>query len=237
VWLAKLSFKGAPHPILERVDNTIRRPISTYLPTRIAAVNWLHTGIYEEALAECLLQDGLTISFTAPLDEQSIKNHEVHFSDDPDDEREITTNDLVEVWLCDEHRVGHASPQILQSQIDIISPTQIKIKVKPTRLTPPQRVLITFRADFVLDTCCRPVDGNHLGGCVPYGGWDHGERTRETHYHRTVTEYKQRFRLPDSCQTWHEHRPPTSGNGTPGGDFQSWFYVVVDECLRRYDAK
>ena len=29
------------------------------------------------------------------------------------------------------------------------------------------RVAITIRGDFILDECCRAVDGNHLGGGVP----------------------------------------------------------------------
>ncbi len=209
IWLAELTFKAAPNPVLCAVDNTIRRPVTTYQPTRIKSVNWVHTGVYEENLAECLLQDGLIMTFTAPIDPLSIKNHDMRIYD-RDDESEILTNDIVEVWLCDEHRVGHASMQVLQSQIEVISDTQIKIRVKPTRLTPPQRVLFHFRADFVLDKCCRPIDGNHFGGLVPFGGWEHGSQTHPQQFHRLMAEHKSRFRLPTSCDSWRSYHRPTS---------------------------
>ena len=81
-------------------------------------------------------------------------------------------------------------------------------------LEPGDRVLVMLRADFILDECCRPVDGENTGGRVPL-----------------LPEYAERFGLyplrhPHECCV-----PPkgygawTSGNGTPGGTFESWFYI------------
>jgi len=86
---------------------------------------------------------------------------------------------------------------------------------KADRIDPGDRVLIQLRSAFVLDRCCRAVDGEHIGGFVP--------------------------QLPDYIGQWpilnHPIHPPcrrpephpfahwTSGNGTPGGTFESWFYV------------
>jgi hypothetical protein len=78
------------------------------------------------------------------------------------------------------------------------------------------RVLIIVRTCFILDECCRPVDGNHIGGRVPI-------LSEYTQYNRSQT--------PDACA-----RPPltfgpwTSGNGTPGGTFESWFYIKSTEA-------
>jgi hypothetical protein len=78
------------------------------------------------------------------------------------------------------------------------------------------RVLIVVRTGFILDECCRPVDGNHIGGRVPI-----------------LPECKEydRSQTPSACA-----HPPlsfgpwTSGNGTPGGTFESWFYIKSTEA-------
>ena len=77
-------------------------------------------------------------------------------------------------------------------------------------------MLVIVRTCFILDECCRPVDGNHIGGRVPI-----------------LPEYKEydRSQTPGACA-----HPPlsfgpwTSGNGTPGGTFESWFYIKSTEA-------
>ena len=74
------------------------------------------------------------------------------------------------------------------------------------------RVLIQVRANFILDACCRPVDGEHVGGLVPQ-----------------LAAYENAVRGEDACRP----RPPcadrpqpwTSGNGRPGATFESWFFI------------
>jgi hypothetical protein len=67
------------------------------------------------------------------------------------------------------------------------------------------RIIIRIRGDFIVDECCRAVDGNHLGGAVP-----------------SLEEL--------SVEPIEEPPGPPcpsrrSGNGTEGGEFISWVFV------------
>jgi len=87
------------------------------------------------------------------------------------------------------------------------------------RLDPGDRVMLQLRSAFVLDHCCRAVDGEHIGGLVP--------------------------QLPGHASKWPSLTPPVvapckrpeprplapwmSGDGIPAGSFESWFYIGDDD--------
>jgi hypothetical protein len=86
------------------------------------------------------------------------------------------------------------------------------------------RVVVILLTDFILDECCRPVDGENVGGRVPTIH-EHAEKYGphpEHHPHEEECSVPPRGYLP-----W------TSGNGTPGGTFVSWFYIREEERERR----
>lgn len=74
-------------------------------------------------------------------------------------------------------------------------------------------VLLQVKAGFILDECCRPVDGEHVGGRVPllaeYAGDHHPE-----------PEIGACDEPPDHPGPW------TSGNGRGGGTFESWIFIT-----------
>jgi hypothetical protein len=70
------------------------------------------------------------------------------------------------------------------------------------------RVHITVRTAFLLDRCCRPVDGTHVGGRVPLIG--------EHHPHPRPWCGSP----PSGVSPW------TSGSGAGGDVFESWFFVA-----------
>jgi hypothetical protein len=240
LWLAELRFAPAQKPILDSIDNTIRRPLSTYQPTRISGVNWLHTGVYEEEMAECLLNHGLIIEFSAPIDEQSISNHTVRLQESG---KFIETNDIVEIAVSDELDIQRSTLQILQSRIEPLPDPnnqvrRIRIKAESRRLSPPQRILITVRTEFILDSCCQPVDGSNRGGFTDFIDWETSnvKYSKESH-ERTLADYKKRVSHPTLCECWLKTHPLTTGNGVHGSNFQSWFYVVGDGCLDQKPAQ
>ena len=199
--------------------------------------------MYEEKLAECLLTNGLEIHFSAPIDEQSIKNHEVRLEEGG---KPIWTNDLVEVAVSDELDVAKNNPlHILQARIEPIPSDdkkirKIRVKVETRRLSPPLRILVNVRTEFILDTCCQPIDGNNRGGLTRYRGLGSGNLVYPSDMlSRTEKEHEGRFHTPNSCKDWKVVHRRESGNGASGSNFQSWFYVVGDGCLpcKENDAK
>jgi len=70
-------------------------------------------------------------------------------------------------------------------------------------------VLITVRTAFLLDRCCRPVAGTHVGGKVPL--IDASRAGEERTAGCAVP--------PSGVGPW------TSGNGFGGDVFESWFFV------------
>ncbi len=91
-------------------------------------------------------------------------------------------------------------------------------------LEPGDRLLVILRTDFILDECCRAVDGENIGGRVPtiheYAEL-HGLRPEHDHHEGPCS-------VPPAG-----YLPWTSGNGTPGGTFVSWFFIREDERERR----
>jgi hypothetical protein len=89
-------------------------------------------------------------------------------------------------------------------------------KIKRERLDPGDRVHVIFRSAFVLDACCRPIDGLHVGGWVPrFEEPSHGVHHPPSP-HTTPRECLKRV---GAFARW------ASGTGIPGGNFESWFFV------------
>jgi hypothetical protein len=93
-------------------------------------------------------------------------------------------------------------------------------------LDPGDRILITIRGGFILDRCCRPVNGINTGGRTPLIPDDHYKKfRRETKGERCASP-------PPGFGPWH------SGVASPGGaNFEGWFYVADHENERGYDDK
>jgi hypothetical protein len=91
---------------------------------------------------------------------------------------------------------------------------------------PDDRYIIIIRAPFILDECCRPVDGAHVGGRTPL--IDDREPVRPEAGPGDVCP-----KPPPSYGPW------TSGTGYPGANFESWFYVAeeYDEETKSSRAK
>jgi hypothetical protein len=90
--------------------------------------------------------------------------------------------------------------------------------------------MIIIRGDFILDACCRPIDGNHVGGRVPqlpaYVKPETEQPAQQGRGAQDARGHHEPCKEPAPCVN-----PPggigpwTSGNGTVGGTFESWFYV------------
>jgi hypothetical protein len=249
LWLARLEFpsdKSQP-PVIE---NRIRRPFTRYQPTRVESVNWVHNGLYQERVGEVLLRNDLIIDLTASINPDSIKRHSVEFESQDRKEDECTSiNDIVEISL---HSINRY-PELLGADLSVEDSKTLKngrLRIKLHKdsknhlgLRPQQRVFIRLRSDFILDECCQPLDGNHIGGDVPLTseGWPPWPEAKDIEYFGQSPEVvrqsyeatlrdseakRQQFPL---CAIRDASRFPASGNDVPGGDFLSWFNIVSDK--------
>jgi len=172
---------------------------SAYEPTVIASVNWKQGAIYHEREANVFMKE---IGAT------------IRFS------REVWAETILEgvfdVCVFDEGEL-----RLVAGTYDLPDGKELVREVTFTAnddeyFTPENRVVFVLRGDFVLDACCQPVDADHVGGRVHYEPDGAPEPV-----------VSPKFR--------HCHHPPgrrgpwRTGDGRPGGTFESWFKVKKDQ--------
>jgi hypothetical protein len=192
------------------VDNGIRRLFGRHALTTIVGTSWSHGASYAREDADALLDDGLRVRFSGPVLIDSLRRGVVD----------------VLVWqggagLRDQayRKPGVIRPLEPKEGRHGQVTTEFRFELSTDeRLQSGDQVLFVLRSDFVLDDCCRAIDGNHIGGRVPelYPSTTPGRRDPWA-----------------SCE-WRPDRPGawTSGNGVEGGTFESWFFVELPS--RRY---
>lgn len=199
--LAYVTNLSAGMMVLETdIDNGVRRPVSLYETTRITGISWTHGATYARDDADQILDQGIEIEFS----------HPVH--------GETLAPGVIQLWGIEggDGRSG----QLFNIAGEYIGgqPTGMVKSVRYRRTTRERvnhgdRIMITLRCDFVLDRCCRPVDGEHVGGRVPM----------------ILPKYEEWWRTPVHmvCDgaAHRDYRPWRSGNGVPGGTFESWLFI------------
>ena len=189
------------------VNNGVRRLIAHYPPTTITGVSWTHGATYSDTEAGEVLGSeqgypGLTVKFSRPV------------------LKECFTDGVVDVWVIQGGSQRHGDIYHLDGDFNFDGLEQpTKGRVTGVRyvcnggedLDDGDRVLITIRCAFILDHCCRPVDGTHVGGRVPIL--------------QEFVDYERPAARQGCATPPGGYGPWTSGAGTPGGTFESWFYV------------
>ena len=196
--LAMVLFERG-RPIVVR--NDVRRWVTPYEPVTITGVNWVHGAEnYTPAEARKILQrDGLTIQFSRPILAETINKG------------------VVDVFVFQGGRGQHGGIYYLDGDVTTTNDNRHIVFKYTAResLQHADRVFIVVRTDFILDRCCRPVDGNHTGGRVPLLP-AFQENAPEAGMPKAATVCVD---PPRRYGAW------TSGNGASGGAFESWFYI------------
>ncbi len=201
--LARVNHFRPEHPVKpEDVRNEVRRRVGTYPFTTITGINWRHGVDHHREYVRHLLREGLVIHFSRPVLVETLKRG------------------VVDAYHIESKSTRH--PNIIELRGEIAAcrdKTTTELRYRVTRLEEcpesADRVLVVVRSGFILDECCRPVDGLNVGGRVPY-----------------MPDEKPHHFAPgpvDPCQHCADppwgYAPWLSGNGTGGGTFESWFYV------------
>jgi hypothetical protein len=210
--LAAIDFEKGKAVTEDAIHNDVRRWISLYEPVTITGINWSHGAAYTpEETKKLLQQDHLTIRFSRPVLTETI------------------TDGVVDLWVIEgglgrSGNIYHMAGRIVLTPgpTGNVPPATQEVRYCQTTretLQEGDRLLIIVRSDFILDECCRPVDGNHVGGRVPDIGQTQRPRLRD----RQPVEQQKCTNPPQRYGPW------VSGNGSAGGSFESWFYIKSSE--------
>lgn len=187
------------------IDNGVRRLVAadTYPPTTITGISWVHGATYTPDEAARLIgspggESGIEVTFSRPVLASTLRTG------------------VVDLWVIEGGHTRNAGVYYLEGQFDEVGGAPAVASFRFTyqgdeRLNPGDRLMITIRCAFILDQCCRPVDGAHVGGMVPLVAG---------------REQPDPARADAPCGT----KPPgygpwTSGAGTPGSTFESWIFI------------
>jgi hypothetical protein len=200
--LARIDFVMG-HPVTApQIHNDVRRwTQDTYDPTVITGISWVHgADNYTPDEAFSMMHDqGLTIELSRPILPDTV------------------ANGVLDVWKLAGGGGVHGEVHFVDGDVSVEAGGR-EILFKQTSdeyLQNGDRLMVMLRADFILDECCRPVDGNHVGGRVPLL-----DRFKTNKPSRGMPPASAKCVLPPRrYEAW------TSGNGSPGGTFESWFYV------------
>jgi hypothetical protein len=181
----------------QQIDNGARRMLTRHQLTTITGISFVHGATYGRDLATDVLQKGFEVRFSNKVRVDSL------------------TDEVVDILVYEGGggragnvytKPGRYEKFAAKDYVDRL----VYRQRSDERLEHGDRVVIQVKADFILDECCRAVDGNHIGGRVPLlPGYD-----RFAAGHPRSCEGS-----PDRPGVW------VSGNGTQGGTFETWFLV------------
>ncbi|MDB5934415.1 MAG: hypothetical protein JWQ01_1759 [Massilia sp.] len=189
------------------IDWRPRREIGVYQSATIDGISWVHGAHYDAAGAKIVLgtgqrgnsrTDGIEVHFSKPVYAETLQPG------------------VVDLWRVQGGKgLAGVISQIEGSYVDkpesgLIDGFKFRDDSGET-LNQGDRVLIQVRSNFILDACCKPVDGEHVGGLVPQLA--------------AYLDAAKATCLPPRPPCAHRPQPWTSGNGRPGATFESWFFI------------
>jgi hypothetical protein len=176
----------------DQLDLNGRRRLARHAYAQIAEIGWVHDATYGRDDANALLDAGLEVRLSRPVRVATLRPGVVDLTG-------------VEAGGGRSGTIYNIEGEFVGLPTTELTDRFVYRRTTGEALQHGDRLLITVRGDFILDECCRALDGNHLGGGVPASA------------SATYTPVN----APDpACP------PRPSGDGTEGGDFTSWIYVA-----------
>ncbi|MGA6155239.1 hypothetical protein ACPEIC_18030 [Stenotrophomonas sp. NPDC087984] len=209
LWLARIDRVDWYEPVRrDQVHMNVRRPFGRHLPTVITGINWIHGHTYTIDEAKDLLgtqseDGGLVVRFSADVRSDTLRPGVVELQ-----VIEGGSGRNASTWYMGG---TFAEPDPEADECDEFTREFRYRQTTRETLQDGDRVLITVRAAFLLDRCCRPVDGTHVGGRVPV---IHTGATLSAAHGDECCDLP-----PSGTGPW------TSGTGAGGDVFESWFFV------------
>ena len=195
----------------EQIHNELRRPVGLYEPTTITGISWTQGSAY------------------APDDADELLNQmEVRFSRDV--LISTITPGVIDIWVIEGGSTRRSGIYSLEVEYDLPAGPAWKTDrlrfsyAGDENIDPGDRIFITIRGGFILDECCRPVNGTNTGGRTPIIPDETYKKFQQP------VKFERCAWPPPGFGPWH------SGLGSPGGaNFESWFYVAEEPRQGNYD--
>ena len=185
------AFDPSKDPDPGSVDLSGRRPLGRHDLAEITGISWVHGGVYSREDATALFADGIEVRFSRPVKTASLRPGVVDLT-------------VVEAGGGRASGIYDMQGEFTGLPSDELTDRFVFHSTTDETLQYGDRVLISIRCDFIVDECCRAVDGNHIGGLVP-----------------RLPESKEPADQPDEALC----PPRPSGDGVEGGLFESWVFV------------
>jgi hypothetical protein len=175
-----------------QLDLSGRRRLALHPFPTVTGINWVHGATYRRDDVDALLDEGLRFRLSRGVLVESLRPG------------------VVELTAVESGGGRSGALYNIEGEFVGLPASGLVEEVTYRRTTGESlqygdRLVVTLRGDFVLDECCRALDGNHVGGGVPV----------------TDAAYEPVQTPPETgCA------PRPSGNGAEGGDFVSWILVT-----------
>ncbi|RBQ15026.1 hypothetical protein DP939_38030 [Spongiactinospora rosea] len=219
LWLARIDDVNRHRPVRARqIHQNVRRPFGRRVPTVITGVNWRHGHTYtvsevKELLGTQKQTGGLVVRFSDDVRVDTLKPGVVEIQ-----VIEGGAGRSADTWYMggtfEEPDGGEYTRRFRYRQ------------TTRETLQDGDRVLVTVRTAFILDQCCRPVDGTNVGGKVPFIRPRSGTPDAWPGPTADAEETDADLDTGDGCVLPPSGIGPwTSGSGAGGDVFESWFFV------------
>lgn len=235
--LARITVSAGEPIVVEDIDHSVRRRFGLYDPTVIKGINWAHGATYSSDVADGILgsddeNGGIVVSFSRPVHVSTVQQGTVSLY------RYTRGGGLAGVVISMEGEfVGLPEDEDMVSAIRFRNTTGESVQ-------PNDQIMIVVRAPFLLDRCCRPVEGLHVGGKVPRlhlenDAADDAARAEEEKASDAVLKAKEKnkAKADEKDPDGPGKRPPSQVCDSPPwgpmpwttngpGNFESWFWVA-----------
>ena len=194
----------------EDIDNGARRRFGLYESTVITGVSWINGATYSRDTANEMLgwrdeTGGIEIEFSRPIHVSSIVPGTVEIL------RVTGGGGLSGVYAAMEGEFVDLPENGMVNRIRYRNTSRESVQEK-------DRVMVIVRAPFLLDACCRPVAGLHIGGRVP-------RLMLETNADTAARKEEERAGLPNLDHCIHPPQGPMAWTSNGDGNFESWFWI------------
>jgi hypothetical protein len=222
--LAAIELEAGHSVDADDIDHSVRRRFGLYDPTVITGISWRHGTTYSAKAANDLLgtkdsKGGLEVHFSRPVHVDSLKPGVIDIM------RITGGRGMAGIFA---HMEGEFVDLPADGFVDRVRFRDTTGETVQSR----DRIMIVVRAPHILDRCCRPVEGLHIGGKVPEiepegeGAAEAVEAARGEEAARDAREAEagaEGEAIAATCT-----RPPwRPGPWTSGqnGNFESWFFI------------